>query len=383
MIYLNNAATSYPKPESVKAALMRCVSEIPDALQRGTGPTGVIGCGNFDLCRRKLAALFNTGNPERIFFTSGATESLNLIARGMRKDPDSRVLATATEHNSVLRPLYEEFGASRVDIVPCDRDGIVNPDSVRSKIDSRTVAFFVNHCSNVSGAVQDLGALKSAIAGTDALFVVDASQSAGEIPIDIAGCGIDVLAFTAHKGLCGIQGTGGIYIRDGVYCRPLKSGGTGVDSWKLQLSEEDFSYEAGTQNGPGIAALEAGVDSIFETGIGTVRDRVHGLITRLYDGLARLPGVRVIGTPSASGWGPLLSFTVDGFLPSDIGFILSEAYGIRVRTGLHCAPLIHECLGTAPHGTVRVSPSFLTPEADVDALIAAVSDIVAGSGRRS
>ncbi len=374
MIYLNNAATTYPKPDCVREALDACVQAPPPSQYRGAADFRKEDV--FVACRRSLGQLLGIADTDRIFFTSGATQAMNTVIAGLPLD-GRLVLTTQTEHNSVLRPLMNLpgfAGHNRVVIAPCGKSGRIDPDALEACITKKTGALIVNHCSNVTGMVQDMPVIASVAKKHSLYLVVDVSQSAGCLPVDADAWGADALIFTGHKSLFGVQGTGGFYIRRPVALRPLLFGGTGRNSAQLVYHEGDFEYEAGTQNAPGIAALLAGVDYVRQIGIPAIAARERRLMRRLYDGLARVKPAVVYGSYDQN-MGPVLSFNIQGLAPSDVAFILHSSYGILVRTGLHCAPLIHKCLGTAGAGTVRVSLSYLTPENDIDTFIRAVYEI--------
>ncbi len=376
MIYLNHAATTYPKPQRVLEAVARSLNDVPESQYRS------VSCGEhkediIGLCRGNLARLFHIENPERIFLTSGSTQALNMAILGFRSER-KRIVYTAAEHNAVLRTIFdglkEEIASGK--IVPvevgCDRGGYVDMEAMERAVTEDTGLVIVNHSSNVTGAVQDIGRIGGWARERGACFLVDASQSAGALPIDVESMKIDMLAFTGHKGLYGIQGTGGLYVREGIALRPLLFGGTGKDS-RILTPEEPF-YEVGTMNMPGIAGLCAGVAYVLETGIETIMAHERKLMKTLYEGLREHPGVVLCGDRQPEGCA--LSFTVPGFPPADIGYILAGAYGIQVRTGLHCAPLIHKYLGTEKDGTVRVSVSAMTKPEEVTALVEAVKEMV-------
>ena len=367
MIYLNNAATSYPKPACVLEAHARALAAPPESQYRDAHA----GRGVFQACRESIAELLHIPDPNRIFFTSGATEATNLLVRGLAAD-GLRIAATETEHNSVLRPLAnltDDFT-----ILPCDGDGRVDPKAV-AELPDTIGALIVNHCSNVTGAVQDMPALAGAAQAREMLFIADVSQSAGCLPVDAETWGADALAFTGHKALLGPQGTGGVYLREGLQLRPLLYGGTGRDSATLLYNKSNYAYEAGTQNAPGIAALDAGVRYVLEKGVETIAREEATLTRKLREGLLRIAGVTVYGK---TGGGPVVSFNVSGLLPADAAYILYQAYGILLRSGLQCAPLIHQRIGSGPQGVLRASVGLFSSAADIDALLSAVTEIAEG-----
>lgn len=367
MIYLNNAATTYPKPACVLEAHAQALAAPPASQYRDAGG----GPDPFTACRENLGRLLGIQVTDRIFFTSGATEALNILLRGLPLR-GGRVAVTPLEHNSVLRPLYNT--ALEPVMLPCDALGRVQPADVAALPEDCTL-LVVNHCSNVTGAVQDMAALAYEAHRRGMLFLADVSQSAGCLPVCADEWGADALAFTGHKALYGPQGTGGFYVRPGVALRPLLFGGTGRDSAKLIYQEGEYEYEAGTQNAPGVAALNAGVGWVLGQGVTQIARQEAALSLRLRQGLADTGGVTLYGPP---GGGPVVSFTLAGLTPADAAYILHGTYGIVLRSGLQCAPLIHHRLGTEKGGVLRASFSCFTTEADVDALLAAVRVLAGG-----
>lgn len=371
MVYLNQAATTYPKPQCVLDAHTAALCAPPAGQFRGGGSSNDDPAG---VCRAALGRLLNVPASERFAFSSGATDSANALAMGLPL-AGRRVLATQAEHNSVLRPLMNWKGyVGNVDIVPCDADGYVSPDDVETLLQGGdAAAVFVNHCSNVTGAVQNLSAIAEIAHRHDALLVADLAQSAGCIPVDAEGWGLDALLFTGHKALFGPQGTGGHWVRPGIPFKPCRYGGTGRDSRRLTYEDGDYEYEPGTQNMPGIAALRAGVEYVLSRGVENIAARERELISWLREGLSAIPGVTVYGSGEANV-GPVLSFNIAGLVPADVAYILS-GYDIIVRAGLQCAPLIHRAMGTDKHGVVRASVSDMNTDGDIDRLIGAVSEI--------
>ena len=375
-IYLNNAATGFPKPPDVIQAVEACLRTSPVHHARA----GFDDDGAEDplsRCRARLAALFGVAEKERIVFSSGATESLNLAIFGLELR-GKHVVTTAVEHNSVLRPLktLERDGRITLSVADCTLAGTVPPESIERLIRPETALVVVNHCSNVTGAVNDVGAIGRITRGRGVALVVDAAQSAGIVPIDVEAMNIDFLAFTGHKGLHGLQGVGGAYVGPRLRLRPLKVGGTGIRSDDpFQPEEMPLYFEAGTQNVPGIASLDAGVEFIESRGLDAIAAHKRRCCLQLREALRDAAAVRFYPADRESN-STLLSFNVDGMDPADVGYILENSFGICVRSGLHCAPLIHQCLGTFPLGSVRISPSVYTTEEEIDACAAAIREIV-------
>lgn len=368
MVYLNNAASSWPKPPAVARAVCHAVDAQPH-----TGPRGGGGAADPALeCRTLLGRLFGAP-PERFFFTSGATEAFNLVIRGLAP---RRVAVTATDHNAVLRPLFALLPEESIRVVPCRDDGTLCPGALREAVKGGVDAIFVNHCSNVTGAVQDIAEAARTARAAGALLVVDAAQSAGVVPLDVEALGIDVLVFTGHKGLFGPAGTGGFYLRRGVPMAAAKFGGTGTEGELVRPTAREM-FEVGTLNGPGLAGLAAGLAWVLKEGVEALGARVDAMAQRLAAELACIPGVTVYAVPRGPRGGAL-GFAVKGLQPADLGYILLHGYGIETRAGHQCAPLFTAAAGL-PGGLVRASVSALTAQEDVDALIIAVQEIAQGA----
>ncbi len=379
MIYLNQAATTWPKPPCVLEAHGAALSAVPAGQFRGGFSES--GQDAMAVCRKRLGALLGVADTERIFFSSGATDSANALIYGLPLK-GKRVLATQTEHNSILRPLMNlKDRVGRVEVVPCGISGYVAPETVEAMLDGDTAALFLNHCSNVTGVIQDVRAISQIVHRHGALLVLDAAQSAGCIPIEADAWDVDALIFTGHKALFGPQGTGGYYIRKSIPFLPYRYGGTGRNSRQMIYTADDYEYEPGTQNLPGIAALAAGVSYVLEQGVEQIARKERAFMDRLRHGLEAIDRARLYGDHGLS-CGPVLSFTIDGLSPADTAYILEGGYGIRVRAGLHCAPLIHKALGTEDFGTVRASVSAMNTEEEIDCLIGAVREIAGSMGER-
>lgn len=374
MIYLNNAATSYPKPKQVEEAVISVIK----------GPILSSVRSSFDeenddvvfQCRNLLAQLFNVEDPTHIIFTSGSTEALNLAIKGLNLEGGS-VVTTAMEHNSVIRPLkmLEKEGKISITFVECDRYGYVESDAIRQAIREDTKAVVVNHCSNVTGTFLDIKQIADIAHSAQAVIIVDASQSAGAIPIDCKNWNIDLLAFTGHKSLFGLQGIGGLYIRNGIELKPLKVGGTGVLSQVLTQPEGyPIHYEAGTPNTPGIISLYAGVKFLLETGIDKIFEHKKQLYSILLEELGDNESIEIYSSQNNTSYSNFC-FNVRGMVPEEVGYVLENSYDIIVRTGIHCAPLIMKYLGVEPWGTVRASHSYFTTEDEIRKFIDAVRKI--------
>jgi cysteine desulfurase family protein len=387
IVYLDNAATSYPKPDQVHNAVRDFYGKY------GVNP-GRTGC---DLAlnaeqmihntRKRLSAFFNRSlatagrpkDPNRLVFTLNATMSLNLIINGT-VGPGDHIVTTMVEHNSVIRPVNHKVrdGGATATFVKPDGEGYLDPQEIRKAIRKGTKLVLVNHGSNVTGVVQDLRAIGAVCGEAGVPLAVDTAQTAGVLPIDMAECNISFLAFTGHKGLLAPTGTGGICVADEAEIRPTLFGGTGVRSADLyHLEEYPYRLEAGTQNLAGIAGLSAGLDWIEEHGLDKIYRHEMELLELLQDGLAEIPGVRIWGTKRLKQRVATLSITVDNYDPSDVGTILDVDYGIQTRTGLQCAPLIHQHMGTMPRGTVRFSVGPCNTREHIEAAIKAVAEVAA------
>ncbi len=374
MIYLNNGASSYPKPQEVINAVINYINSVPLNPYR----SGFKRPSFIEDCREKLCLLLNAKERKNIIFTSGGTESLNLAIMGLELR-NSHVITTVIEHNSVLRPLkyLERERFIDLSIVKCNNNGSVNPYDIEKEIRENTGLIIVNHCSNVTGELLDLKSISEIAHKKDILFAVDASQSAGHIPIDVTAWNIDILAFTGHKALYGLAGTGGLYLKKGIKLKPLKFGGTGIRSELIYQPEEfPLYYESGTLNLPGIVSLCSGLDFILKKGIDEIRRKEEALMEKLVSELKDIPQVIIYGSHDRSKRTPVLSFNIKGMTPEDTGYILEESFGIIVRSGLHCAPLIHKYLDSYPQGTIRVSPSYFTEFHDIDCFVKAIKEIV-------
>jgi cysteine desulfurase family protein len=338
--------------------------------------------------RQRLSAFFNqslvdagkTKDPNRLVFTLNATMSLNLIINGMI-GPGDHVVTTMLEHNSVIRPVNHKVreGAEATFVVP-DSEGYVDPEDIRKAIKKNTTLVIVNHASNVTGAVQDLEAIGKVCKEEGVPLAVDSAQTAGVLPIDMITCNISFLSFTGHKGLFAPTGTGGICVADDAEIKGTIYGGTGVDSiHPYHLEKYPFRLEAGTLNLAGIAGLSAGLDWIEEKGIDNIYRHEIELLGKLQGGFAEMPGVTLWGTQKLDNRVATLSMTVDGIDPSDIGTILDVDYDVLTRTGLHCAPLIHQHHGTTPRGTIRFAVGPFNTEEHITKAVEAIAAIAAGN----
>ncbi len=378
-VYLDNAATSFPKPEQVYRAVDRFMRENGASAGRGQYARAVAAEEVVFETRKRLAALFGVDEPSRVILTSGATEAINLALRGLLK-PGDHVVTSSMEHNAVWRCLkaLEAEGVAEVTAVPCLPDGTLPVERVKRALRPATRLVALLQASNVTGTLLPVAEIGELTRARGIPFLVDAAQTAGVFPIDVARLGIDLLAFPGHKGLLGPPGTGGLYVGPAVSPRPLKWGGTGRESSLENMpSALPDRYEAGTLNVPGIAGLGAGVGYVLARGVNGIRQHERALTGHALEVLARVPGLTVYGPADPDRQVGVISFNVEGLGPEQVAYALDEAYGIMVRAGLHCAPRAHRTIGTAERGTVRASVGVFNREADLDYLGRALAEIAA------
>ena len=375
MIYLDSSATSFLKPPQVAEAVFRSFNTIGNAGRGAHAPTLNASRLIYDT-REKLAALFGTPDPSRIAFTCNATEALNIAIHGAIH-PGEHVITTACEHNSVLRPLYlKEKEGTELTIIPADKKGRIRYDLLESSVKSNTSAIVLTHASNLSGNVTDLAFVSNFAKKYGLLLIVDASQTAGSLPINVVKMGIDILCFTGHKGLFGPQGTGGLYVREGLTLSPLKSGGSGIHSFDRQHpTDMPTALEAGTLNGHGIAGLNAGLDYILSTGVKNIHAKEISLARRFVKGISDISDLKLYGDIDAPLRTPIISLNIGNMSSASVSDILWEDYEICVRAGAHCAPLMHKTFGTEKQGAVRFSFSCFNTEAEIDTAIQAMHEI--------
>lgn len=374
-IYLDNAATSFPKPPEVAETMARLLRETSLSPGRSAHGFSLAASRVVFTARETVAAFFGCQDSSRVVFTSNITEAINVGIFGLL-GPGDRVLTTGMEHNSVMRPLrfLEQTRGIAIDVLPTSAAGEVDPDDVKRQLSGKTRLIIINHVSNVTGAMADLAAI-GARKG-DALLMVDAAQSAGVFPIDMEAMSIDFLAFTGHKALLGPTGTGGFLFRQDLPMAPLKMGGTGSNSEEEeqpQLSPD--CYEAGTLNTLGIGGLAAALDFINRTGLETIRRQEAQLTSLLLDGLAGIPGISIYGPPAGANRGAVVSIRMAGMSVADLAFQLDRRHGIMARAGLHCSPAAHHTIKTFPAGTLRLSPGFFNTTAEIIACLSALEVI--------
>jgi cysteine desulfurase family protein len=384
-IYIDNAATTYPKPREVYDFM----HEFYSTCGGSPGRTGSGAAGRIEQVvsqtRKMLCELFGGNDPKRLTFSNNASDALNQIIQGMLS-PGDHVITSRLEHNSVLRPLHHKEQAGEIEVahIPFDGAGFISPDDVKAAVRKNTKLVLLNHASNVTGAVQPLSETGKVCREAGVYFAVDASQTAGIIKIDVREMNIDLVAFTGHKSLMGPVGTGGIYTGENVPIRATRFGGTGILS-ELRTHPEEFPYrlECGTLNILGIAGLYSGLIWLNKQGIDKIHAREMDLWDRLRQGLQAIEGVTAYCAERRENHTPALSFNISGWEASEAGAVLNAEYGIACRTGLHCAPLVHEGLGTDKlYGTVRFSLGPFNTEEHIDRAIAAVGEIAAAQAER-
>ena len=375
MIYFDNAATTLQKPECVLRAVIEAMGTFGNP-GRGVHEPALAASRAVYETRCALAQLFHGENPANIAFTANATAALNTAIKGIL-NPGDHVITTAMEHNSVLRPLYElEDRGAELTILPADDRGRIDYNAFSAAIRDNTRAIVCTHGSNLTGNLLDIGKIGTIAKAHGLLFVVDASQTAGVFPIDVQKMDIDILCFTGHKGLLGPQGTGGLYVREGVDVRPLLTGGSGVQSHsKTHPIQMPTALEAGTLNAHGLAGLNAGVCYLLEAGIDAVRQKALELMWAFYDGVKDIPGVTVYGDFSQRERCPIVSLNLRDYDSAQVSDALFSQYGIATRPGAHCAPLMHDALGTGSRGAVRFSFSHYNTMEEINTAIAALREI--------
>ena len=375
MIYLDNAATTLRKPQPVIDAVVAAMTTLGNSA-RGTHDGSLSASRIIYGTREKLADFFGCPRPDHVVFTCNSTEALNMAICGLL-NPGDHVISTDLEHNSVLRPLYRMEAERNVSLsfVPADRQGNLNYGDFARLIRPETRAIVCTYASNLTGNAVDIGRVGEIAHAHGLTFIVDASQTAGVLPIDMAAQHIDILCFTGHKSLMGPQGTGGLCLGEGVNLRPWKVGGTGVQTYSRSQPEQlPTLLEAGTLNGHGIAGLSAALDYIREVGMDTIREKEEALMRRFYAGVSAVPGVTVYGDFTAPRTA-VAALNIRDYDSGEVADALSQDYGIATRSGAHCAPRMHRALGTEHQGAVRFSFGWFNTEAEIDTAIQAVKEL--------
>ncbi len=377
MIYLDNAATSWPKPEIVYQTMDKFLRESGGNPGRGGHSLALAAEKVVEETRLLVARLINAPAKDRVVFTFNCTDSLNLALKGLLS-PGDHVITSQIGHNSLVRPLrkLEERGVEVTRLAPQTNSWVVSIKDLKEALTKRTKLVVVTHASNVNGIVQPIEEYGEIVRRHGCIFMVDAAQTAGTFPIDVQAGNIDLIAFSGHKGLFGPPGTGVLYLSERVELDTLREGGTGSHSEsEEQPAELPKKYESGTLNTVGIAGLGAGLGYIFEHGIERVRLHEQALVTRLLGGLSRITGITIYKPKNVLNQVPIVSFNLKGWQPAEVGAVLDQSFDIKVRAGLHCAAAAHKTFGTYPHGTVRIGLSYLNTPDDIEAAIDALGKI--------
>ena len=375
MVYLDNAATTWPKPPAVEKAMVDTLREKGGNPGRGGHRLSLEAGRLVYRTREVLAGLFNVGDPSRVVFTINCTEALNLALKGFLK-PGDHVLTSSMEHNSMIRPLkaLSAFGVEYT-AVSCNQRGELDPGDLERGLQPNTRMIALTHASNVTGTLLPIAEAGALARRHNLVLLVDAAQTAGVFPIDVEALSIDLLAFPGHKGLYGPPGTGGLYVRDGISLTPLRYGGTGSQSESEEQPEiMPEMFESGTVNTVGIAGLGAGVEFLLQEGLDRIREHEAALLEQLRSGLAAIPGMIIYG-PGHQPQAPVLSVNIRGNDSGEVAFLLDRIYKIAVRAGLHCAALAHRTLGTTKQGTVRFGLSYFNTAEEIRQAIKAMEEL--------
>ena len=376
-IYLDNAATSWPKPESVYQTMDRFLREKGGNPGRGSHSLAVAASEAVEETRMLVARLINAPEEKRVIFTLNCTDALNLGLKGLLR-PGDHVITSYIGHNSLVRPLrkLEQQGVKITKLPPSPEVGVLSARDIEDAITGDTKLVVVTHASNVTGAIQPIEEYGILARRHNLIFMVDAAQTAGRYPIDVEAGNIDLLAFSGHKGPLGPPGTGVLYVSNRVNLDSMREGGTGLYSEQEQQPVVlPYRYESGTVNSVGISGLGAGLKYIFREGLERIRTYERSLIDRLIEGLSNMPGLILYGAKDGFRQAPAISFNIEGYEPGEVGAILDQTFDIKVRTGLHCAPAAHKTLGTYPLGTIRLSPGYFNTVEEIDLTLQAVDKI--------
>jgi len=375
IVYFDNAATSWPKPEETIGAMTHYLNKVGASPGRSGHRLSVEAGRIVYEAREVMASLFGIDDPNRIVFLKNATEALNIAAFGLLRGGD-HVITSPLEHNSVMRPLRAlEKRGLEISFFPASPDGLLDPSDLKRLMKKNTRAVFMTHASNVTGAILPVREMGRICREEGIIFCLDAAQTAGCVPIDVEELSVDLLAFTGHKSLFGPPGTGGLYVREGLEekIEPLLHGGTGSKSeFEEQPRFLPDKFEAGTINTVGIAGLGAGVKFVLQKGVEKIREKELALTRLLLGGLKGIKGVKVYGPREVEGKIAVVSFNIEGKSPSEIALLLDERFHIYCRPGLHCAPSAHRTLGTFPEGTVRFSFSCFNEEEEIEYALMAI-----------
>jgi len=376
MIYLDNAATTYPKPEVVYESIMDCMKNYGANPGRAGHRLAMRAAREIYDTRENIAKLFNVDNPMNIILTTSATDSLNLAIKGCVQKGD-HIITTSIEHNSVIRPIksLEKYGIENT-IVRCDKEGFLNTEDLKKAIKPNTKLIVTTHASNVCGTLVDIEEVGNIAKESNILYMIDASQTAGVYNIDVNKINVDMIAAAGHKGLMGPQGTGILYIREGISLEVLKEGGTGSrseDLFQPELSPD--KYESGTHNTPGIAGLNAGVKFILEQGIENIKKKEEKLCEYMLKELDKVPNIIIYGPKDSTKKTAVIPINIGDMDSGEVTYLLDEEYDIATRSGIHCSPLAHQTLGTLEQGCVRFSLGLFNTKEEIDKTIEALKEI--------
>jgi len=377
MIYLDNAATSWPKPEIVYQTMDKFLREKGGNPGHGSHSLAEAARQVIDETRLLTARFINALAIENVIFTQNCTDSINIGLKGLLK-PGDHVIISSIEHNAVMRPLTKlaRHGVTITKVPLSEKTGVTSAEDIERAITPKTKLIIMNHASNVNGCIQPVEEYGLLARKHDLTFMVDAAQSAGHIPIDVQAANIDLLAFSAHKGTMGPPGVGVLYISPNINPDTIKEGGTGSSSESEEQPDAmPYKFESGTLNTIGIAGFGAALKYINESELEKIAAHEHELIKILKRGLLKIPGVSVFSAKDESRQLPVLSFNIQGYTPGEAGAILDQAFDIKARTGLHCSPCAHKALGTFPLGTVRLSPGYFNTLKEVETAIQAIKKI--------
>jgi cysteine desulfurase family protein len=377
MIYLDNAATSWPKPESVYQTMGEFLRTKGGNPGRGSHSLAFAGMEAVEETRMLAARFINAPKKEQVIFTFNCTDALNLGLKGLLRQGD-HVITSCIEHNSIARPLNKlaRQGIKVTKIPPSKETGMVSAHDIEEAVTKDTKLLVITHASNVTGIIQPIEAYGAIARRHGLILMVDAAQTAGQHPIDVQSGNIDLLACSGHKGLFGPPGTGLLYIGDRVELDSLREGGTGSHS---EIEEQPTTlphrYESGTLNSIGISGLGVGLKYIFAEGLDKIRNHEQLLTKRLINGLLHIPGVIAYAFKGGANQAHVVSFNIEGYEPGEVGAILDQTFDIKARTGLHCAPAAHRTLGTFPLGTIRLSPGYFNTVEEIDTTLQALERI--------
>lgn len=381
-IYLDNSATTFPKPKEVIDSMYNYMINVGGNSGRGNYSNSIESNRLIFDARENICDFFGFDLPSNVIFTNNVTTSLNILIKGILKEGD-HIITSSMEHNAVIRPIVmcEKQLNLKVDIISCSADGFINLDEFKNKINKKTKLVVITQASNVTGSIQDIKTIGQICKDNGVFFIVDSSQGAGVLDINIKDINANAIAFTGHKSLLGPQGIGGFIIDDKLnsQCNTLLQGGTGSLSYSLE--QPDFlpdKFECGTLNIPGIVGLSAAIDYIKSTGLNNIYDHNKYLLKYLLSGLRNIPNLKIYGDKSGDKSTTCVSINIDGLDSSETGYYLDRE-GIKTRCGLHCSPLAHKTIGTYPNGTVRLSISYFTTKEEIDYTLSAINKIVSNN----